>query len=83
MKILVVSVLWALTSWQLVASVDTGECYDTSRFYVFPEKVHFTLDNEDLALNFNQIRQLITSFSNANLVKAVNFALESTERSKS
>ena len=39
-------------------------------------------DIEDLNLNFKQIRQLISRFSHENLIKAVNFALDSTARSK-
>ncbi|CRL05203.1 CLUMA_CG017992, isoform A [Clunio marinus] len=40
-------------------------------------------DIEELNLNFNQIKRLIASFSNENLIKAVNFATESTDSSKS
>lgn len=39
-------------------------------------------DIEDLSLNYNQIKQLISSFSSKNLVKAVNFAIQSTEMCK-
>ena len=37
---------------------------------------------DDLSMNYNQIKRLIASFSNENLLKAVNFATESTERSR-
>ena len=37
---------------------------------------------DDLSMNYNQIKRLIASFSNENLIKAVNFGTESTERSR-
>lgn len=40
-------------------------------------------DIDELNLNFNQIIRLSASFGHKNLVKAVNFALDTTERSKS
>lgn len=44
----------------------------------------FALDTDidDLSLNFKQIERLFHSFRNENLIKAVNFGMESTERTR-
>lgn len=63
-----------------VSSLDTGELIVTG---ILHNLISVLLqDIDEINLNFNQIKRLINSFNNENLLKAVNFALDSSERSK-
>lgn len=73
----------AMLSMQIVSLVASGE-FKSAAECVINRVTHFFSDSdiEDLSLNYNQIKQLISSFSSKNLVKAVNFAIQSTEMSR-
>lgn len=66
-----------------ITADEAGELTFNSELCKYLTQLHATLsDIDELSLNFNQIKNLMSNFNNENLVKAINFAQDNTELSK-